>query len=189
MNRAFRNLALARAQSAIAEPKAAFDLPHKGLKGHLREILIRDLMRPFLPMDLGIGSGQIVSSYDTSSPQQDIIVYEKRIAPPVVFEAGYGVFPLESVLFTVEVKSVLTASALRTSDRAARSVTSLVYRPTPDGSSIEGVITHLVAFSSDLSRSELDRYTSMLNGRAPGLLALCVVGKGYWFHCNEGWEK
>ncbi len=194
MNKAFRSLALARAQAAVGAAEAATDVSHKGLKGHLREILIKELLRPFLPPDVGIGSGEIVSAYGDSSSQQDIIVYDRKIAPPLVYEADYGIFPLESALFAIEVKTILNAGALKAADETARTLCGFRHAPPfgglPEGHRIEGVVPHLVAFSSDLSGtvSEIDRYASILNQRAPGIRALCVVGKGFWFWADDNWQ-
>jgi hypothetical protein len=194
MNEAFRSLALARAQAAIGAATAAVRVSHKGLKGHLRELLIKELLRPFLPADVGIGSGEIITAYGDRSSQQDIVIYDRRVAPPIVYEAGYGIFPVESVLFVIEVKSILDVTALRAADESARALCGFKYSPPhggfPEGHQVEAVIPHLVAFSSDLSGpSETGRYDSMLNQRAPGLLGLCVVGKGFWFRADNKWNS
>jgi hypothetical protein len=98
MNTAYRDLILARVQAAIGAARASTGITHSGLKGQLREIVIRDLLRPLLPADVGVGTGLIISSDNQESKEQDILLYDKRILPPVVFEEYRGMFPIESVL-------------------------------------------------------------------------------------------
>ena len=43
MNEVYRDLILARVQAAIGAAKSVTGVKHKGLKGQLREIVIRDL--------------------------------------------------------------------------------------------------------------------------------------------------
>jgi hypothetical protein len=38
-------------------------MSHPGVKGHLREIIIRDLLRPLLPADVGLGTGVVVTHW------------------------------------------------------------------------------------------------------------------------------
>jgi len=66
----------------------------------------------FIPDRYGIGSGVIVNSYGNQSKQWDIIIYDKDILPPFVFEMSRGMFPAETVLAVIEVKSKLTKAEL-----------------------------------------------------------------------------
>lgn len=100
MNDTYRALFVSRIAAAIGAARATADLTHTGVKGTIREILIRDLFRPLLPSDVGIGTGQIATSAGALSPQQDVVIYNRRVLPPVLFEETVGVFPVESVLAT-----------------------------------------------------------------------------------------
>lgn len=121
MNTLFRNLFLARIAAAVAEARAAALVPHRGLKGQVLEILIRELFRPLLPADLGVGHGHIVSSVEgKESAEQDIVIYDRRLVPPVLYERSLGMFPLECSLATIEVKSRLTREELRDADAKGR---------------------------------------------------------------------
>ena len=113
MNSAYRTFFVSHIASAIHSARAASTIPHSGSKGTIREILIRELFRPLLPADIGVGTGHIVTAKNDKSPQQDVIVYNRQILPPILHENTLGLFPIESVLATVEVKSRLTLQELR----------------------------------------------------------------------------
>lgn len=51
--------------------KAVQEIPHRGMLGEVREILVRELFRPLLPSDIGIGTGQLIDSENNVSPQTD----------------------------------------------------------------------------------------------------------------------
>lgn len=100
----------------IAELKTMFlatgNIQHRGEKGSLREAFVINLLQQFLPEHFGLGSGIVIDKYGGQSVQVDIIVYDKRIAPPIIEAAGRGVYLVDSVVRVVEVKSVLNADAL-----------------------------------------------------------------------------
>src|SRR3989304_5727458 len=98
MNITYRDLVLARIKGVIEHAKATTTVQHQGLKGTLREILIRDLFRPLLPTDIGVGTGEIISAGGKKSRQQDVVIFDRRILPPILFEDFTGIFPVESVL-------------------------------------------------------------------------------------------
>jgi len=112
MNKTYRSLFVSRVTGALAAANAAATVTHTGVKGLIREVLLRDLFRPLLPADLGVGTGQIATSNGNLSPEVDVVIYDRRILPPVLFENVIGLFPIESVLATVEIKSKLTATEL-----------------------------------------------------------------------------
>lgn len=88
--------------------KAAGLLDHGGEKGSLRELFLIDLIQSIIPHQFGIGSGIIVDKWKRQSKQHDIIVYDKRLIPPLLTEGRGGIFPVDSVLRVVEIKSTLT---------------------------------------------------------------------------------
>ena len=121
MNRAYHDQTLVRIKSGIAAAEAARRVTHQGLKGQLREIFIRQLLRPLLPVYIGLGTGQIISSHDKYSPQQDVVVYDTRLLPPFLADPSVGLFPIESVLYAIEVKSELNSAELRKAHQNAKS--------------------------------------------------------------------
>jgi hypothetical protein len=111
MHETYRNFIRVWVEAAVGAGRAATGVSHLGLRGEVREILVRDLFRPLLPADVGVGTGEIISYTNQTSSQTDIILFDRRILPPVLFEDRLGLFPIESVLYAIEVKSKLTATS------------------------------------------------------------------------------
>jgi hypothetical protein len=167
----YHDIFLARAQAAVGAARSVSSVGQAALKGQLQEIVMRGLLRPLLPQGIGIGSGLIISSDGETSTQQDIILFDADVAPPAVFEGEIGIFPVESVLFVVEVKSRLSATDVRNANEAAECLSKLTHAPPlgqdawTAGDHVEGCIPVLFAFDSDLTehgRTEVERYDSLL---------------------------
>lgn len=196
MNDAYRSLFVSRIAAAIGAARATAAVTHTGVQGAIVEILIRDLFRPLLPADLGVGTGQIATFNDKLSPQQDIVIFDRRILPPVLFERTTGIFPVESVLATVEVKTTLTARELRSAHKAARTILGYSYlsgnRNNESGQStphdVKKAISTVFALNSNLAvggKTELERYKALHAIGDPPIRAICVSGRGYWFYTDE----
>lgn len=110
-------------KARIAELKLMFlatrKIGHAVEKGALREAFVINLIQQFLPEHFGLGSGIVIDKHGKQSVQVDIVVYDKRIAPPVIEAAGRGVYLIDAVLRVIEVKSVLTKASL---DQFARMI-------------------------------------------------------------------
>lgn len=85
---------------------------HNGEKGSFREAFVVSLLQQFLPAHYGLGSGVVVDKWGRQSPQVDIVIYDKRTLPPIFERGGRGIYPIDSVLRVVEVKSVVDKSSL-----------------------------------------------------------------------------
>jgi len=200
MNTVFRDVFRARIATAIAEARSASAIPHPGVKGQIREILIRELFQPLLPADLGVGHGQIVSSVEGRvSRERDVVIYDRRLVPPVLYERSLGLFPLECTLAAIEVKSRLTREELRDADAKAAELFDFRYQSgvagvelPPGGVSVERLIDALFALDTDLvegGMTEIQRYQSMPERHPEALRKLCVVGRGYWYRWESSWRS
>jgi hypothetical protein len=202
VNELYRNLIRERVRFALAAAKTSATVEHNGAKGALRESLMSELLRPLLPPDFGVATGIIISADNVQSAQQDIIIYNRRILPPFLTE-GPALVPVESVVATIEVKSVLDATELKSAFANAKTVRkprllSGIYGP--DGATIavrvtdeqgnllppsptppaSAVTSFLFAFASDLKeKSEIDRFTEHCDD-AYIFTAICVSGKGFF---------
>ncbi|MGR5480050.1 DUF6602 domain-containing protein [Vibrio chagasii] len=195
----YKDFLRAKVQGAIAEANAASNLTHQGVKGTILEILISKLFRPLLPSDIGVGTGQIIEKYSGKmSTQMDIILYDKSILPPVMFDESTGIFPVEAVLYTIEVKTTLTKQDLRVAHESAKYLSSFSYLPgleNPDGSEqhhrIEKVKSIVFALNTTLTGNRLteaDRYKSIYHpDDFPYLVSICVAGDSYWFNDGRYW--
>lgn len=198
MNRAYRDLVGTRARTTIDSARAMAVVPHAGVKGTIREMLIRDLFRPLFPADVGIGTGQVVAADDRISGQMDMVIYDRRILPAVLYEGTTGLFPVEAVTATVEVKSTLNATELRKAIDAAKDLAQMTFvsglRDPHTGLAIQHRVERpaaaVFAFESDLAadgKSELERLRELDGAGPDGIRALCVVGRGYWFSIADAW--
>lgn len=82
---------------------------HHGNRGSYREDALKKfLTNGKLPAIFGIASGEIISQYSQVSKQMDAIIYDK--SKSIIFEASEStkIFPIESVLGIIEVKSKLS---------------------------------------------------------------------------------
>jgi hypothetical protein len=99
---------------------ATGEISHSGEKGTFRELLLRGLLASILPPHFGLGSGIVVDKWGRQSRQTDIVIFDKRVIPPVVFQEGHGLYPFDAVYRTIEVKSVLRRNHLEEAETAAR---------------------------------------------------------------------
>jgi uncharacterized protein DUF6602 len=187
-----------RVRAAVGSARAASSVTHQGLKGAILEILISKLFRPLLPADIGVGTGQIVECHKgTLSNQIDVVLYDRSILPPELVDDRTGIFPIEAVLYAIEVKTTLTHDELRTSHQNAAKLDSFSYlsgQINEDGTEkhhpIEKVRSVVFALKSDLSgtqSTEIDRYKEIYGDDIPYIRAICVAGREYWYDTGQVW--
>jgi hypothetical protein len=192
----------AKVEAAVAMATAVKNAPppastvHTGVQGQIREILVRELFRPLLPPDFGVGTGQLIDGCSNLSPETDIILFDRRLAPPMMLNESLGFFPIESCLFIVEVKTTLNPAELKNSHKAALRIKELdvnnlssLPNERQDKSKYEFIRYVLFAFSSNIRRQpECLRYQTYYRKRpseewatrfGPPIRAFCVVGKEY----------
>jgi hypothetical protein len=167
MNPHYTKLAESIIEFALSRSRAASELMHSGLRGRAREIFAKDLLTPFLSPNIATCTGIIVDSKGGSSLQIDIIVYDKTLIPSLMLTGEEGIVPIESVLATVEVKSILTREELKKSIKNAHSVKKLqanfveVMAKTPKKSS---PVCCVFSFSSDSKpETELNRLEEVVS--------------------------
>lgn len=89
-------------------------LIHPGEFGIYRERICKELLKAFIPSNLKISDGFIISSDESVSTQCDLIVYDPTKTP--LIEVGYNrFFPIECVNAVFEIKSNLDKSKLKES--------------------------------------------------------------------------
>jgi hypothetical protein len=87
-------------------------LIHSGEFGIYREKVTIELIRAFIPSNLGISDGFIISSDNQVSTQCDIIVYDP-VKTPLIEVNHNKFFPIESIKGVVEIKSNLDKATFR----------------------------------------------------------------------------
>jgi hypothetical protein len=96
-------------------------------KGTPREAFIREFLEAHLGQKVAIGTGEIFDARSRPrQPRNQIdIVLHKRDFPRISFGGGINGFFAESVIATIEVKSVLTSAELRPAVAASRRLKQL----------------------------------------------------------------
>jgi hypothetical protein len=182
--------------AALREADEATHLKHAGLVGRVREIVLRKILEPVLPPEVKCGTGKLTDRHGNLSGEIDVVLYSKNILPPSLFDERNGVFPIESVLYTIEVKSRLSAAELQSTIKSAKQCRSLQMVNTQhwtgatDQATITGTpypIHAIFALATDLAgsaKTEVERYAELDEGgrQSPAIQALCVRGAGYWLH-------
>ncbi|MDE3068892.1 MAG: hypothetical protein KGJ60_15270 [Verrucomicrobiota bacterium] len=179
---------------AVAECEDA--IQHVGIRGRLREIVIANLLAPWLPPFCRCVTGMIIEARNKprKSTQDDILVIDPMLAPPILpnVDGPDGVFPLNSVLLRIEVKSRITPDGFRDFVNASSEVINMEFSKKPGCNTKFGhPLSILVAFKSDSPNDEPDfefhRFCAAMKERqSPSPLcgfisAICIVENGLWF--------
>jgi hypothetical protein len=140
---------------------------HNGIRGTIREVFVKQLLEPFLPPQIGIGTGEIINHEGKRSKQIDVVLYNKERVPPVLLSGSdIGLFPWECVVSVIEVKSKLNVGALQDAHVNAASVKQVYstpnerdvlvsgLRPLADMFSYGPIPYYVFAFNSDLTDSK-----------------------------------
>jgi hypothetical protein len=123
----YRQVAIHSIEKAVAAISASSSIKHSLQKSRLREIVVSELILPFLAPHTKVATGTIVDHYGNQSNEIDIILYDERITPPVLLTASEGIVPCHSVLATIDVKVGLNKTELKKAVENARSVKLLKY--------------------------------------------------------------
>ena len=79
---------------------------HSGIKGAAIEVVLRNLLRQYVPTTFSIGTGQFANADGELSPQVDVLVYDAAVFPHLsVNEDGSVVVCGESVFAVAECKA------------------------------------------------------------------------------------
>ncbi len=199
MSKYIRERIRSDAVGTIASAANQSFVQHKGMRGRFRELLVNNLLQPWLPPYVACGTGMIVDANDNirKSTQEDIILFDRSIVPSALISQEYqeGVFPTNGVLMRIEVKSKLNRIGLKKALLAASEVHHVTVQATERN--WPGITSALFAFDSDLiddptnPHKELQRMIDLSyelelvrrvnSGASPfPIQCLCVAGKGAW---------
>jgi len=189
---------ISKIANALNRAASASNLEHHVLEGRVREIFAEELLKPILYPGVEIGTGKIVDSVGRLSAETDLIIYSRNTLPPYVYGHNIGVYPIESCIYAIEVKSTLTAQEIKNSILKISQLRNLKHLYSfyplnfvqPYGPPCTTTIPILFAFSSDLSptgKSEIERYreNDTVANSNPSFPVICVAGRGYWRFENK----
>jgi hypothetical protein len=172
---------------------ASSPIEHKLTKGELRELFVANVLKHFLTNQFEVGAGIIINQKEEQSNQTDIIIYDNRILPPFIKEQNIGVYPAESVVGVIEVKSRLTRDAILEAEESSRILIEKIYNPS---SSIYGnvhkirPVCGIIGFYGTGARElkDADKGKSWLDTNMKYNFALCLFRKYSWLNIsNKGW--
>lgn len=169
----------------IAEAEALKNLKQKGLKGRLRELFTSRILSKLLTSQFGIGSGVIINQSGDQSKQIDVIIYDRRILPPFIEEQKLGVYPAESVLAVIEVRSWLDKKTIEKYSDSAKELYDEIYSPAsslyPDFPKMKPLYNLVGFFDKGIFKGESNEQILhwMMNNAKP-LFGVCLVNKFSW---------
>jgi hypothetical protein len=165
-------------------------MDHNLTKGELRELFVNDVLRKFLPNQFEVGSGIIVNQAGKQSTQNDILIYDPKILPPFIKEQSIGVYPIESILCVIEVKTNLTRKSLIDTEAKFKFLRDEIgnkkYSYYPDALSLDP-ICGIIGFKGIGTRGlNKESGSDWLNNNYKHLMAICLVKKYSWIR-TKGW--
>jgi hypothetical protein len=95
---------------------------HRAEKGRIVESVVKSALRSILPGRFSLGTGFVITSSGRSSSQLDLVIYDGLYNSPILLEGGTGLFPIECVYGTVEVKSVLDGNQIEEITKAIATI-------------------------------------------------------------------
>jgi hypothetical protein len=110
-------------------------IAHEGERGRENEAVLARILEALVPRRYGIGSGLLFDTAGAYSRQTDIVVFEQSDEPAVLAQTTQVLFPIESVLACIEVKTTLRGEDVTDCLKKARDMRKLtVARKHADGS-------------------------------------------------------
>lgn len=202
MNEYFRSILDGNVKKALKDAKLAIKIQHPYLIGRLREICLHQLIEPMLNGNYSVGSGKIIDYQGNISGEIDLCVYSKNLHPPIFFSQfeKTGLFPVESVLEAIEVKSDFNLRNLK--DGFAKFLDldrKLLYTAAiHDGNEFLSsyfIKSHYGLFFFDYRRKIyspekiLEIYSKVDPNcfDSPLIGNICIAGKGWLCFTNQGW--
>lgn len=165
-------------------------LTHGTVIGAIREAVVRNILRKFLPPSSVIGTGQVIDSRGVISNQIDIVISRGDL-PIFQFDGDMSAFLFESVLATVEVKSMLYRDKLLESLENSCSVKQLTFELEFSTSKGMQVFDEALKFIDSIGGIEKydERITELDLKRCFGVsyeLTQVLPFAAYWLHWSKG---
>lgn len=168
---------------------AAFD--HQGLVGGEREEFLEKFLAARLPQRIAVGKGQIIGTKsDERSKEADLVLYDHVNCPTLIAADRAKLFPVESVLAAIEVKSRLSKEKLLEGIDNIASVKGCL----PEGRISRNGHPHVilgVIFAYDLAENSLESLEKNLREQLAGVDPwqwpdlVAVLNHGIIFQCDH----
>jgi hypothetical protein len=189
MNKLFNLISKENIKNIINLSRLSSLINHSGIKGKIREegILI-EILKNFLPFGVELITNQIITDNEGNQSQEvDGVVYTKSVLSPLIISTHSLFIPIESVIYTFEIKSLVTNKEVKDSIKKAKSINNLKY--TEDYPLDVGDSMGFFAYSSNLKSDSDEEFKRFISNQSdfynnPSIPAICIVGKGYWYNEN-----
>lgn len=203
MNSYYRKILDSQIKKGLADAKSAVELKHPYLTGRLREIVLHELIQPMLNNNFSIGNGKIVDYLGNISGEIDLCIYSKNLHPPIFFSTNdkIGIFPIESVLNTIEVKSEFNLANLKNAFLKFNQLDNdLIMTPALHDENDNVVSTYFIkphyslfAFDTRLKNYSPEKILEMYSKidknwkDSPLISNICIADKGWLCNTQQGW--
>jgi hypothetical protein len=87
-------------------------IEHNAEVGRENELSLVRIVEQFVPPSVGIGSGIVFDSAGNRSKQTDLIFFDRGGQPQLLAQTSQMLYPVETVLLTVEVKTTVDTAAI-----------------------------------------------------------------------------
>lgn len=171
----------------IGEVDALKNLAHLALKGRLRELFTSRILSKFLTSQFGIGTGVIINQSGEQSKEIDIVIYDNRILPPFIEEQKIGVYPAESVLAVIEVRSWISKEVIKEYSDSAKKLYGETYNPASslyrDYPKLRPLYNLVGFYDQGIFKNESrEEILHWIMDNAKPLFGVCLVNKFSWLN-------
>lgn len=194
------DLISSKIKGMIAESKAISPdkTLHPGLRGRFREILLQNLLIPFLPVTCKAIHGTVIDTLNNrfnsqeqnteegkKSTEDDIVIVDAETTPNYLFNQNEGIITYESVLCRIEVKSKLDRGDLKDAIEGAQKFKKLTLSSSVGSNLLElAPLQILFAYDSDSTidyefkriKEIFEETSSNIND--PPIQTFCIANKG-----------
>ena len=190
-----------QAKTALSASRILKNLKNTDLEGTFREEIVCNLIKPLLPMTCGLFHGTAISSISENSRRQehDILLVDRECLPPFLYSERDGIFPIESILAKIEVKTTLNELGLEKSLKDADTFRSLIMNiegyNTPNTESVSpgnNALQGIFAFQSNC-KDEWARIKRILKDlqywESPPIDFICVARNGLWAYLKNNLDN
>lgn len=192
MKNTIRNHSSALVKGFIEQAHSISSLQHNPTKRQLRELFVTNILKPFLSSQFDVGTGTIINQKGEQTDQTDVIIYDTRTIPPFIKEQHIGIYPAESVIGVVEVKSRLSRNENESAERAAKKLHTEIFSPIANlyrdyiFTPFCGVIGFYGTAVKELS--DPTKGKDWLRSRIDKMFPVCLIGKYTWLNVvKKGW--
>lgn len=203
MNNYYRKILDSQIKKGLSDAKSAIELKHPYLTGKLREIVLHELIKPMLNNNFSVGNGKIIDYDGNISGEIDLCIYSKNLHPPIFFSSSdnLGMFPIESVLNTIEVKSEFNIENLKDAflkfSKLDKEFTMTAAQHDENQDIVEGFFIKpnytLFAFNTRLKKYSPSKILEMYSkidqnwDTFPLITSICIADRGWLCNTHQGW--